>query len=376
MGMGKCVYNKGNDIKEMAFLKDYKIDVQLCTTKKEKPAFNQLSFGTVFTDHMFVMDYTKGKGWHDAKIIPYQPITLDPASIIFHYGQTVFEGLKAYVSKDNEVVLFRPDENMKRLNRSNRRLCIPEIDEEFALFALKKLISIDKEWIPNVEGTSLYVRPFIFANEPYLGVAPSNTYKFLIILSPVGAYYKEGINPVRIAVESDFVRAVKGGTGNAKTAGNYAASLKAQEEAEADGYSQVLWLDGKEHKYIEEVGSMNVFFKINGEVVTPELNGSILEGITRKSVLELLNYWDIPVAERKISIDEIFQAYHAGELEEAFGTGTAAVISPIGELSWHGEKIIINNGKTGELSKKIYDSLTGIQTGALEDPFGWRVKVE
>ncbi|MCJ8006483.1 branched-chain amino acid aminotransferase [Lederbergia wuyishanensis] len=357
-------------------MKDYQIDVQLSTNKKEKPAFNQLSFGTVFTDHMFVMDYTKGKGWHDARIVPYQPITLDPASIIFHYGQTVFEGLKAYVTKENEVVLFRPDENMKRLNRSNERLCIPEIDEEFALFALKKLISIDKDWVPNVEGTSLYVRPFIFADEPYLGVAPSNTYKFMIILSPVGAYYKEGINPVKIAVESDFVRAVKGGTGNAKTAGNYAASLKAQEEAEADGYSQVLWLDGKEHKYIEEVGSMNVFFKINGEVVTPELNGSILEGITRKSVLELLNYWEIPVAERKISIDEIFQAYHAGELEEAFGTGTAAVISPIGELSWHGEKIIINNGKTGELSKKIYDSLTGIQTGAVEDPFGWRVNVE
>ncbi|MBS4194273.1 branched-chain amino acid aminotransferase [Lederbergia citri] len=357
-------------------MKDYQIDVQLSSTKKEKPAFNQLSFGTVFTDHMFVMDYTKGKGWHDARIIPYQPITLDPAAIIFHYGQTVFEGLKAYKTKEDEVVLFRPDENMKRLNRSNQRLCIPEIDEEFALFALKKLISIDKDWVPNVEGTSLYVRPFIFADEPYLGVSPSNTYKFMIILSPVGAYYKEGINPVKIAVESEFVRAVKGGTGNAKTAGNYAASLKAQEEAEAEGFSQVLWLDGREHKYIEEVGSMNVFFKIKGEVITPELNGSILEGITRKSVLELLHFWNIPVVERKISIDEIFQAYHASELEEAFGTGTAAVISPIGELSWQGEKIIINEAKTGELSKKIYDSLTSIQTGSVEDPFGWRVEVE
>ncbi|MBS4199289.1 branched-chain amino acid aminotransferase [Bacillus sp. FJAT-49732] len=357
-------------------MKDYQIDVQLSTTKKEKPAFNQLSFGTVFTDHMFVMDYTKGKGWHDARIIPYQPIMLDPAAIIFHYGQTVFEGLKAYKTKEEEVVLFRPDENMKRLNRSNQRLCIPEIDEEFALFALKKLISIDKDWVPNVEGTSLYVRPFIFADEPYLGVSPSDTYRFMIILSPVGAYYKEGINPVKIAVESEFVRAVKGGTGNAKTAGNYAASLKAQEEAEAEGFSQVLWLDGKEHKYIEEVGSMNVFFKINGEVVTPELNGSILEGITRKSVLELLHYWNIPVVERRISIDEIFQAYHAGELEEAFGTGTAAVISPIGELFWQGEKITINNGNTGDISKKIYESLTGIQTGNHEDPFGWRVKVD
>ncbi|MBS4176801.1 branched-chain amino acid aminotransferase [Lederbergia citrea] len=357
-------------------MKDFDIKVELTKDKKEKPAFDQLSFGTNFTDHMFVMDYTKGQGWHDPRIIPYQPITLDPAAIVFHYGQTVFEGLKAYRTKDEEILLFRPDQNMKRLNRSNERLCIPVFDEELALAGLKKLISIDKDWVPNVEGTSLYIRPFIFATEPYLGVAASDTYRFLIILSPVGAYYKEGINPVKIAVEQEYVRAVTGGTGNAKTAGNYAGSLKAQVVADAAGYSQVLWLDGKEKKYIEEVGSMNVFFKINGEVITPVLNGSILEGITRKSVIELLNHWDIPVVERKISIDEIFRAYQEGVLEEAFGTGTAAVISPIGELFWQGEKLVINNGETGAISKKVYDSLTGIQTGTKEDPFGWRVKVE
>nr|WP_144926974.1 branched-chain amino acid aminotransferase [Paenibacillus bovis] len=357
-------------------MKEYQIDVQLSSNLKEKPAFDQLSFGTVFTDHMFIMDYTEGMGWHDARIVPYQPISLDPSAIIFHYGQTVFEGLKAYNTKENEILLFRPDENMKRLNRSNKRLVIPEIDEDFALYALKKLIAVDKDWVPSVEGTSLYVRPFIFATEPYLGVRPSAQYSFVIILSPVGAYYKEGINPVKIAVEGDFVRAVKGGTGNAKTAGNYAASLKAQHDAEKQGYSQVLWLDGRENKYIEEVGSMNVFFKIDGEVVTPELNGSILEGITRKSVIELLQYWNIPVVERKISIEELFAAHHEGKLEEAFGTGTAAVISPIGELSWNGEKITVNNLETGPLAKKIYDSLTGIQTGVAEDPFGWRVVVE
>lgn len=345
------------------------------TTPKEKPAFDQLAFGTVFTDHMFVMDYEEGKGWHDAKIIPYAPILLDPAAIIFHYGQTVFEGLKAYVTTDGEVVLFRPEENMKRLNRSNARMCMPQFDEEIALTALKKLIAIEKDWIPTVAGTSLYIRPFIFATQPYLGVAPSTTYRFMIILSPVGAYYKEGINPVKIAVESEYVRAVAGGTGSAKTAGNYAGAMKAQEVAEAAGYSQVLWLDGKEHKYIEEVGAMNVFFKIGGQVVTPALNGSILEGITRKSVIELLEHWQIPVHERKISVEELYEANRAGKLEEAFGTGTAAVISPIGELNWNGEKLIVNNGQIGELSQKIYDTITGIQTGVEEDPFGWRVAI-
>lgn len=352
------------------------IQIKLTATKKEKPDFDHLVFGRAFTDHMFVMDYCDEKGWHDPRITPYEPLTLDPAAIIFHYGQTVFEGLKAYVTKEGEVHLFRPNKNMKRLNQSCERLCMPPLDENLALEALKQLISIEKEWIPTAEGTSLYIRPFVIATEPYLGVAPSHRYRFMIILSPVGAYYKEGINPVKILVENEYVRAVAGGTGTAKTAGNYAAGLKAQEVAEKMGYSQVLWLDGVKRKYIEEVGSMNIFFKINGEVVTPALNGSILEGVTRNSIIQLLNYWEVPLVERKITVEELFEAHKKGELEEVFGTGTAAVISPVGELLWKNEKIIINNGETGSLAQKLYDTLTGIQYGKIADPFDWIVKVE
>lgn len=345
-------------------------------TKKPKPLGKQLQFGKYFTDHMFVMEYHHQKGWYDGKIIPYQPLTLDPASMIFHYGQTVFEGLKAYKTKDGEARLFRPEENIKRLNRSNARMCIPEIDPDLALAAIKELVRIENDWIPEQEGTSLYIRPFIIATEPYLGVAASKQYKFIIILSPVGAYYKEGINPVRIAVETEYIRAVKGGTGEVKTAGNYASSLIAQEKAEASGFAQVLWLDGHEKKYIEEVGSMNVFFKIDGEVVTPELNGSILPGVTRNSVIEVLRDWGVPVVERKILLDELITAHKEGRLEEAFGAGTAAVISPIGELNCHGEALIINNQETGEIAKKLYDTITGIQYGQLEDKFNWIDRIE
>lgn len=351
-----------------------KINITISENKKEKPQSDQLEFGKVFTDHMFVMEFSSEQGWHDPRIIPYQPITLDPAAMIFHYGQSVFEGLKAYVTGDERVLLFRPDKNFQRLNKSNDRLCIPDIDEELALEALKQLIDTDREWIPTAEGTSLYIRPFIISTEPYLGVAPSGRYKFIIIMSPVGSYYKEGIQPVKIAVEKQFVRAVNGGTGTAKTGGNYASSLKAQEVSTKMGYSQVLWLDGVEKKYIEEVGSMNVFFKINGEVITPALNGSILDGVTRSSIIELLKFWNVPVTERKISMAEIREAHQNGTLEEAFGTGTAAVISPIGEFFWEDEKLIINDEKTGELSKKLYDTLTGIQRGEINDPFGWVVE--
>ncbi|OAH58029.1 branched chain amino acid aminotransferase [Domibacillus aminovorans] len=351
------------------------INVQLAETKREKPDQTNLGFGRVFTDHMFMMDYTEGKGWHDARIVPYQPITLSPSAMIFHYGQTVFEGMKAYLTEDKRVFLFRPEKNMERLNRSNNRLCIPQIDGDFVIEALKKLIEVDQEWIPTAEGTSLYIRPFIIATEPFLGVAPSKNYTFMIIMSPVGLYYKEGIAPVKILVENEFVRAVKGGTGEAKTAGNYASSLKAQEIASGKEYSQVLWLDGVEKKYIEEVGSMNVFFKIDGEVVTPALNGSILQGVTRDSVIQLLKYWNVPVSERRLSMEEIAQAHRDGKLEEAFGTGTAAVISPIGEFFWGEEKMVLNSGKTGELSKKLYDTITGIQYGTLEDPFNWVTEV-
>ncbi|WP_100402846.1 branched-chain amino acid aminotransferase [Bacillus sp. FJAT-42315] len=351
------------------------IQVNLSPERKPKPESNQLGFGKIFTDHMFVMDYTEGKGWHDPRVVPYQPLTLDPASMIFHYGQTVFEGMKAYLTKDQRILLFRPERNLQRLNHSNDRLCIPNIDEELALEALKKLILVDKEWIPTAEGTSLYIRPFIIATEPFLGVHASSNYKFIIILSPVGLYYKEGIQPVKILVESDYVRAVAGGTGEAKTAGNYASSLKAQEVASQKEYSQVLWLDGVEKKYIEEVGSMNVFFKIDGEVVTPALNGSILEGVTRNSVIQLLKHWGVPVSERKISMQEVYDAYQAGKLEEAFGTGTAAVISPIGEFSWKDEKLVINEGETGEISKQLYQTITGIQNGTEPDPFDWLVEI-
>lgn len=351
------------------------IQIQLSTTKKQKPDSDKLVFGKNFTDHMFIMDYTEGIGWHDPRIIPYQPLTLEPSCMVFHYGQTVFEGLKAYRTKNQKILLFRPQKNMQRLNQSNDRLCIPEIDEELAIEALNKLVDIDCDWVPSAEGTSLYIRPFIISTEPYLGVSPSKQYKFIIIMSPVGSYYKEGIAPVKIAVEQKYVRAVTGGTGTAKTGGNYAASLRAQEVATEKGYSQVLWLDGRENKYVEEVGSMNIFFKINGEVVTPALNGSILEGITRNSILQLLKHWNIPVTERRISMEEIYQAYRNGLLEEAFGTGTAAVISPIGEFLWQGEKAIINKGETGSLSQELYNTLTGIQSGTVEDPFGWVVEV-
>lgn len=350
------------------------INVQLSEVKKTKPT-GDLDFGTIFTDHMFMMDYNVNKGWHDPKIIPYEPLSLDPAAIIFHYGQTIFEGLKAYITDDGSVQLFRPEKNFERLNRSSERMSIPKLDEGFALEALKKLINIEKDWVPTQEGTSLYIRPFIIATQPYLGVAPSTDYKFMIILSPVGSYYKEGINPIKIAVENEYVRAVAGGTGEAKTAGNYASSLIAEELMTEGGYAQVLWLDGVEKKYVEEVGSMNVFFKINGEVITPKLNGSILQGVTRDSVIQLLKHWDIPFNEKQISMAEIATAHENGELEEAFGTGTAAVISPVGQLTWNNKDFIINNGDTGQVAKRLYDTLTSIQYGKTDDPFNWIQKV-
>ncbi|HJB25925.1 MAG TPA: branched-chain amino acid aminotransferase [Firmicutes bacterium] len=353
------------------------IKIELAKTLKEKPQNeNELGFGSIFTDHMFIMNYDVGEGWHDARIVPYGPLSLDPAAMILHYGQEVFEGLKAYRTRDNRILLFRPQENFKRLNNSNQRLCIPKMDEEFLLHALTTLLNVEKDWVPHQEGTSLYIRPFIIATDPKLGVHPAEHYLFIIILSPVGAYYQEGLNPVKIYVEQNYVRAVRGGTGYAKTSGNYASSLKAQEEAEEQQYTQVLWLDGVEKKYIEEVGTMNVFFKIDGEVITPELNGSILPGVTRKSAIELVRSWGYPVSERKLSIEEVARAHDEGKLEEAFGTGTAAVISPIGLLKWGDKLMEIGGGKIGELSQRIYDELTAIQWGHGEDKFGWTYEVK
>lgn len=353
-----------------------KIKVTLSKNLKKKPSENEaLGFGKIFTDHMFIMNYDKGQGWHDPRIVPYGPLEMDPASMCLHYGQEVFEGLKAYLADDGRALLFRPEKNFERLNVSNERMCIPQVDEELCLEALKQLVKIEKDWIPTAEGSSLYIRPFIISVDPFLGVHPSNSYLFIIILAPSGTYYPQGINPTKIAVENKYVRAVRGGTGFAKTAANYAISLKAQAEAEELGYNQALWLDGVERKYVEEVGAMNIFFKIKGKVITPALQGSILSGVTRMSVIELLKSWGEDVEERAISVDEIIEASDAGELEEMFGTGTAAVVSPVGELLIGDKKIIINDNKTGELSQKLYDCLTGIQRGKTEGPEGWSVEV-
>lgn len=351
------------------------IKITRTTSPKAKPE-GSLGFGRIFTDHMFIMDYTKGKGWHDPRIVPYQDLVLSPAAMVFHYGQEMFEGLKAYKGDDGKSYLFRPDMNGKRTNDTNKRLCIPELPVDDFVQAVKAVVKEDEDWIPTEPGTSLYVRPFIIATEPFLGVDVSETFMFIIILSPSGAYYEEGLAPVGIWIEDDYVRAVRGGMGFAKTGGNYAASLAAQVKAHDDGYSQVLWLDGVERKYIEEVGAMNIFFKIDGTVVTPMLSGSILPGITRDSVLTLCREWGIPTEERKISVEELLEAQKNGKLEEVFGTGTAAVISPVGKLRYKDEVMTISGGEIGPLSQKIYDTVTGIQLGKIEDKHGWRVEVK
>ena len=355
----------------------YNIRIERTTCPKEKPgADNPLKFGTIFTDHMFICDYIEGQGWVDPRVVPYQPLSLDPSCMVFHYGQEMFEGLKAYRSEDGRTLMFRPDKNIERAARSNKRLCMPEIPKELFMEGLQAVVGIDKDWVPTKPGTSLYVRPFMIATDPFLGVRPSSTYKFMIILSPVGAYYESGLDPVKIWIEDEYVRAVKGGIGEAKTGGNYVASMASQVKAHEEGYSQVLWLDGVHRKYIEEVGAMNIFFKINGTVVTPKLNGSILPGVTRDSVIALCKEWGIPVEERQISVDEVVAAAESGEMEECFGTGTAAVVSPVGELRYEEEKMEIGGGKIGEVTQRIYDTITGIQLGKIEGPAGWSVEVK
>lgn len=347
------------------------IKITKTTNPKVKPEDSTLGFGKFFTDHMFIMDYSQEKGWHDARIVPFGRLDIHPASTVLHYGSEIFEGLKAYRRADGEVQLFRPIENIRRMNRSAERMCLPTIPEDVALDCLLKFIELEKDWVPSSKGTSLYIRPFMFGNDETLGVHAVKNAKFVIITSPVGSYYKEGLNPVKIMIESQDVRAVRGGTGEAKCGGNYAASNRAGERAEKLGYSQVLWLDGVERKYIEEVGAMNVMFKINGEIITPMLSGSILPGITRKSIIELLNSKGYKVSERLLSVDELATALKNGTLEEAWGCGTAAVVSPIGELCYNGEKFIINNGEIGQTTQYLYDTLTGIQWGTVEDTFGW-----
>lgn len=354
----------------------YEISITKTTCPKDKPQDeSKLGFGKIFTDHMFLMDYSEDKGWSNARIVPFGPIPTSPASTVFHYGAEIFEGMKAYRAENGVIQLFRPMENIKRLNNSAERLCLPKVDEEGCLDILEKMVELEKDWVPHSEGTSLYIRPFLYGNDPHLGVHAVKNAVFAVICSPVGAYYAEGINPVKIAIEAEDVRAVRGGTGYAKCGGNYAASLRAGQRAEENGYTQVLWLDGVHRKYIEEVGSMNVMFKIGGKIITPELTGSVLPGITRKSCIELLKDWGYTVEERLISVEELFEAAENGTLEEAWGTGTAAVVSPIGHLFYNGKEHTVSNNKIGEVTQKLYDELTGIQWGKIADKHGWTVKV-
>ncbi len=352
------------------------IEIQKTTAPKAKPDWKNLGFGHIFTDHMFIMDYDEGMGWHDARIVPYQPLSLDPSALVFHYAQECFEGLKAYRCADGSVQLFRPDKNAERMQSTHERLCIPEIPVADFVEAVKTLVSVDKDWVPSEPDTSLYIRPFTIATEPVLGVKASAKYQFIVICSPSGAYYEEGLNPVKIYVEDEYVRATPGGTGYIKCGGNYAASIAAGEKAHKLGYSQVLWLDGVERKYVEEVGAMNIMFKMGGEIYTAATVGTVLPGITRMSCIELLKNWGYKVNEGKLAIDTVMEAGRNGTLEEVFGTGTAAVISPVGSLMYEKEVVEINGFAIGELTQKLYDTLTGIQYGKLEDTFGWTVKVD
>ena len=351
------------------------IKVTRAAQLKEKPDSSKLVFGKCMTDHMFIIDYDEGQGWHDARIIPYGPLMIDPAAKVLHYAEEIFEGLKAYRTADGSIQLFRVMDNIRRMNGSADRLCMPQIPEDMAFEGIKALVEMEQEWVPHEKDTSLYIRPFMIGLDAALGVHSSHHVQFIVVVCPVGAYYPEGLNPVKIYIEDQDVRAVKGGTGMAKTGGNYAASLRAGNRAEQKGYTQVLWLDGVHRKYIEEVGAMNVMFKVNGKILTPDLNGSVLDGITRRSCIQLLKDWGYEVEERRISAEELFAAAKNGTLEEAWGTGTAAVVSPIGELAEGDEKCIINNNQIGEVTQKLYDQLTGIQWGRVEDPHNWITKI-
>ncbi len=351
------------------------IKVTRASVLKEKPDQNTLGFGSYFSDHMFVMDWNEAEGWHNAQITPYAPIPMDPASMVLHYAQETFEGLKAY-KNDGKIFLFRPEMNAQRLMKSNERLCMAQLEEELFVEAVEAIVSYEEDWIPTNEGTSLYIRPFCFATEVGVGVHPSKSYKFIIVLSPVGAYYPEGVNPVKIYVEDEYVRAVVGGTGFAKCGGNYAASIAAQVKAEKLGYTQVLWLDGVHRKYVEEVGTMNAMFLIDDEIVTAPLEGSVLPGVTRDSCIAILKEWGYTISERHLCIDDLMEYAQNGRLKEAFGTGTAAVISPIGELNYKGNIQIINEFKIGTLTQRIYDELTNIQWGNIEDTRNWRREVK
>ncbi|MGO5023773.1 branched-chain amino acid aminotransferase [Lawsonibacter sp. LCP25S3_G6] len=351
------------------------IKITRAATLKEKPDSSKLVFGKNMTDHMFLVDYDEGQGWHDPRIVPYGPLQIDPAAKVLHYAEEIFEGLKAYRTADGSIQLFRIKDNIDRMNKSAERLCLPQIPEELAMAGIMELVKVEQDWVPSEKDTSLYIRPFMIGLDAALGVHSSKHVQYIVVVCPVGAYYPEGLNPVKIYVEDQDVRAVKGGTGMAKTGGNYAASLRAGDRAEKAGYSQVLWLDGVHRKYIEEVGSMNVMFKVAGKILTPDLNGSVLDGITRRSCIQLLKDWGYEVEERRISAEELFEAAENGTLEEAWGTGTAAVVSPIGELAMEDKKVTVSGGKIGPVTQKLYDELTGIQWGRVADPHNWITKL-
>ena len=348
------------------------IKITKTTSPKTIPADeSKLGFGKISSDHMFLMDYSIEKGWHDARIVPYAPFQLDPACVVFHYAQELFEGLKAYRTADNKIQLFRPECNGQRMIDSSDRMCIPPIPVEDFVQAVKALVEVEKDWVPHSEGTSLYIRPFVIATDVGMGVHASHSYTFCIITFPSGAYYAEGLDPVRIYVEDEYIRAAPGLTGFTKCGGNYAASIKAGELAAQQGFAQVLWLDGVERKYVEEVGAMNIMFMIDGKIYTAACTGTVLPGVTRRSIIELLRDWGYEVIEGKLAIEDIMKAGHEGRLQEVFGTGTAAVVSPVKELDWKGDKVIISEGKIGTLTQKLYDTLTGIQWGKIEDTKGW-----
>ncbi|MGI6507754.1 MAG: branched-chain amino acid aminotransferase [Saccharofermentanales bacterium] len=350
------------------------MDIKITRTEnpKVKPTDeSNLGFGRIFTDHMFIVEYDKGIGWHDARIVPYGPLCLDPASPVFHYAQEIFEGTKAYRLPNGEVGSFRLIDNARRMNRSADRTCMPALDEDFQVEAISRLIDLDRDWVPSSEGTSLYIRPTMIADGKSLGAHSAERFIYFVICAPSGSYYPDGMKPVRIRIEQRYVRAVKGGMGRAKTGGNYAASFKATKEAMDAGFNQVLWLDGREQKYVEEVGAMNMMFVIDGKIVTAELGDTILPGVTRDSVITLAKDRDMIVEERRISVKELYEAHAEGRLTEAFGTGTAAVISPVGELQYMGESIIINNREIGPVAQMFYDILTGIQRQTVEDIHGW-----
>ena len=355
------------------------IKITRTAAPKAKPADeSKLGFGKMFTDHMFIMNYDEGQGWHDARIVPYQPISLDPSAVVFHYAQECFEGMKAYRTGGNQIQLFRPDCNARRMQNTHERLCIPPIPVEDFVDAVKAIVEVEKDWVPHSEGASLYIRPFTIATMEALGVHASTSYQFIIICSPSGAYYAAGLAPIKIYVEPKYTRACPGGTGFTKCGGNYAVSLLAGQIAEQKGYSQVLWLDGVERKYVEEVGAMNIFFKIDGELYTAaagDNDGTVLPGVTRRSIIELLKDWGYTVHEGKLAIEDLMQASKAGKLEEVFGTGTAAVVSPVKQLDYEDESAFINNGEIGPLTQRLYDTMTGMQWGKIADTKGWIVPV-